>query len=131
MFAASQAAMAPAQEPSEKPHTLEEYSYDHFRPPPSHTSFKTLPLSPAHRRRHGDLWQYSKEPLKQPLLKKLLGKEELSQNACLCFTDILASIVKTGFEIDCHIGTGYVEIWNDRNLHYILSCDMILLALKQ
>jgi len=30
MFAASQAALAP-QDPSEKPHTLEEYSYDHFR----------------------------------------------------------------------------------------------------
>ncbi len=31
MFAASQAAMAPSHEPSEKAHTLEEYSYDHFR----------------------------------------------------------------------------------------------------
>ena len=94
MFAASQAAMAPAQEPSEKPHTLEEYSYDHFRPPPRRTLSKTLSLSTARRRRHDDLWRYSKEPLKQPLLKKLLGKEELSQNACLCFLDILAVTIK-------------------------------------
>ena len=31
IFAASQAAMNSPSEPAEKPHTLEEYSYDHFR----------------------------------------------------------------------------------------------------
>ena len=46
-------------------------------------------MSSARRRRHDDLWRYSKEPLKQPLLKKLLGKEELSQEACLCFLAVL------------------------------------------
>jgi len=88
MFAASQAALAP-QDPSEKPHTLEEYSYDHFRPPPKRTLSKTLSLSTARRRRQDELWRYSKEPLKQPLLKKLLAKDDLAQEACLCFLAIL------------------------------------------
>lgn len=74
-------------EPGEKPHTLEEYSYDHFRPPPKRTLTKTL--STARRRKPDDLWRHSKEPLKQPLLKKLLGRDELSQEACMCFLAIL------------------------------------------
>jgi len=31
----------------------------------------------------------SREPIRQPLLKKLLGNPELSHQACLAFTDIL------------------------------------------
>ncbi|XP_071164800.1 myosin-VIIa-like isoform X4 [Mytilus edulis] len=71
----------------EKPYTLEEYSYDHFRPPPKRTLSKTL--STARRKRPDDLWRYSKEPLKQPLLKKLLGKDDLCQEACMCYLAIL------------------------------------------
>nr|ASM47588.1 myosin VIIa [Leptochiton asellus] len=74
-------------EQTEKPHTLEDYSLDHFRPPPKQTLTKTL--APARRRKPNDLWRYSKEPLKQPLLKKLMGKEELGQEACFCFLAIL------------------------------------------
>lgn len=40
--------------------------------------------------RRGDrLWAYQKEQLKQPLLKKLVGKAELSEEACECFLNIL------------------------------------------
>lgn len=35
------------------------------------------------------LWANSREPIRQPLLKKLLGNSELSHKACLAFTDIL------------------------------------------
>lgn len=35
------------------------------------------------------LWCCTREPLKQPLLKKVLAHEELSQEACLAFMDIL------------------------------------------
>lgn len=35
------------------------------------------------------LWALSKEPLKQPLLRSLQGKSDLSHLACDCFTDIL------------------------------------------
>lgn len=37
------------------------------------------------------LWSHTREPLKQALLKKLLGSEELSQEACLAFIDIHAT----------------------------------------
>ena len=40
--------------------------------------------------RRGDrLWAYQKDPLKQPLLKKLVGKTELAEEACECFLNIL------------------------------------------
>lgn len=74
-------------EHNEKPHTLESFSYDHFRPPPKRTMTKTL--STAKRRRQDDLWRYSKEPIKQPLLKKLNGRDDMNQEACLCFLSIL------------------------------------------
>ncbi|WAR27648.1 MYO7A-like protein, partial [Mya arenaria] len=61
-------------ETGEKPHTLEEYSLDHFRPPAKRTLSKTL--QSARRRKPDELWRYSKEPIRQPLLKKLLGREE-------------------------------------------------------
>ncbi|KAH3808644.1 hypothetical protein DPMN_137001, partial [Dreissena polymorpha] len=76
---------------SGKPYTLEEYSLDHFRPPPKRTLTKTL--STARKRNPDQLWRYSKDPLKQPLLKKLIGREEVSQEACLCFLDILSVCV--------------------------------------
>jgi myosin-7 len=39
---------------------------------------------------NGDrLWAFQKEPLRQPLLKKLQEKLELSEEACSCFMNIL------------------------------------------
>ena len=35
------------------------------------------------------LWSFQKEGLKQPLLKKLVGKVELVDEACECFVSIL------------------------------------------
>lgn len=35
------------------------------------------------------LWSHTREPLKQALLKKILGSEELSQEACMAFINIL------------------------------------------
>ncbi|KAK2172331.1 hypothetical protein NP493_972g00051 [Ridgeia piscesae] len=90
IFATSQVAMDSQETFTEKQHTLEEYSYDHFRAPPKRTLSKTLSLSTARRRRQDDLWRFAKEPIRQPLLKKLAGKEELSQEACMGFLDILS-----------------------------------------
>lgn len=39
------------------------------------------------------LWVSSREPIRQPLLKKLAGNPELSHKACLAFTDILHSVL--------------------------------------
>ncbi|OWK54565.1 Unconventional myosin-VIIa [Lonchura striata] len=70
-----------------KPYTLEEFSYDYFRPPPKHTLSRVMITK---SRGKDKLWCYTREPIKQPLLKKILGSEELSQEACMAFIDILA-----------------------------------------
>ncbi|KAI9528569.1 Unconventional myosin-VIIa [Dissostichus eleginoides] len=69
-----------------KAYTLEEFSYDYFRPPPKSTLSRVMnPKSRGKER----LWSCSREPIKQPLLKKVLAHQELSQEACLAFIDIL------------------------------------------
>ncbi|NXG36445.1 MYO7A protein, partial [Dromaius novaehollandiae] len=69
-----------------KPYTLEEFSYDYFRPPPKHTLSRVMITK---SRGKDKLWCYTREPIKQPLLKKIMGSEELSQEACMAFIDIL------------------------------------------
>ncbi|XP_073072082.1 unconventional myosin-VIIa isoform X2 [Manis javanica] len=69
-----------------KPYTLEEFSYDYFRPPPKHTLSRVM-VSKA--RGKDRLWSHTREPLKQALLKKILGSEELSQEACMAFITTL------------------------------------------
>uniref|UniRef100_A0A672S5Q9 Myosin VIIA n=1 Tax=Sinocyclocheilus grahami TaxID=75366 RepID=A0A672S5Q9_SINGR len=62
-----------------QPYTLEEFSYDHFRPPSKSTLSRVI----LNKGRGKDkLWCCTREPLKQPLLKKVLNHEELSQDAC-------------------------------------------------
>ena len=73
----------------EKPHTLEEYAFDHFRAPPKYTLPRTLSFSSSRRRNSEQLWKHSREPIKQPFLKKLLNKEEFNQEACFAFNTIL------------------------------------------
>ncbi|XP_033955036.1 unconventional myosin-VIIa-like [Pseudochaenichthys georgianus] len=69
-----------------KAHTLEEFSYDYFRPPPKSTLSRVMnPKSRGKER----LWSCSREPIKQPLLKKVLAHQELSQEACLAFMALL------------------------------------------
>lgn len=69
-----------------KPYTLEEFSYDYFRSPPKHTLSRVM-VSKA--RGKDRLWSHTREPLKQALLKKILGSEELSQEACMSFIAVL------------------------------------------
>uniref|UniRef100_A0A8C7D0J9 Myosin VIIA n=1 Tax=Oncorhynchus kisutch TaxID=8019 RepID=A0A8C7D0J9_ONCKI len=69
-----------------KPYTLEEFSYDYFRPPPKSTLSRVMITKGRGKER---LWCCTREPLKQPLLKKVLAQEELSQEAQLAFVDIL------------------------------------------
>uniref|UniRef100_A0A8C3DSZ7 Myosin VIIB n=1 Tax=Corvus moneduloides TaxID=1196302 RepID=A0A8C3DSZ7_CORMO len=52
-----------------KPYTLEEFSYEHFRTPEKESISKAV-LQKS--RGHSQLWAHSKEPLKQPLLKRAL-----------------------------------------------------------
>ncbi|XP_063162023.1 unconventional myosin-VIIa isoform X2 [Candoia aspera] len=69
-----------------KPYTLEEFSFDYFRPPPKHTLSRVMITK---NRGKDKLWSYTREPIKQPLLKKVLSSEELSQEACMAFIAIL------------------------------------------
>uniref|UniRef100_A0A8C4PPC0 Myosin VIIA n=1 Tax=Equus asinus asinus TaxID=83772 RepID=A0A8C4PPC0_EQUAS len=73
------------------PYTLEEFSYDYFRPPPKHTLSRVM-VSKA--RGKDRLWSHTREPLKQALLKKILGSEELSQEACMPFLDGSPPVLK-------------------------------------
>ncbi|KAG7515410.1 unconventional myosin-VIIa isoform X1 [Solea senegalensis] len=56
-------------EKEEKPkaYTLEEFSYDYFRPPPKSTLSRVMISKSRGKER---VWSCSREPLKQPLLKK-------------------------------------------------------------
>lgn len=58
----------------------------HFRPPPKHTLSRVMITK---NRGKDKLWCCTREPLKQPLLKKVLANEDLSQDACMAFIDIL------------------------------------------
>lgn len=57
------------------------------RPPPKSTLSRVITKG----RMKDKLWCCTREPLKQPLLKKVLNHEELSQDACLAFIDILCT----------------------------------------
>lgn len=50
---------------------------------------KTLTLTSARRGHTDELWHHSRDPIKQPLLKKLVSKEELAEEACFAFNAIL------------------------------------------
>uniref|UniRef100_A0A8C5CVX1 Myosin VIIA n=1 Tax=Gadus morhua TaxID=8049 RepID=A0A8C5CVX1_GADMO len=71
-----------------KPYTLEEFSYDYFRCGHAHAHVSIQPLTAMASRSR--LWSCTREPLKQPLLKKVLAHDELSQEACLAFIYILS-----------------------------------------
>uniref|UniRef100_A0A1I8GE52 Myosin-VIIa n=1 Tax=Macrostomum lignano TaxID=282301 RepID=A0A1I8GE52_9PLAT len=77
-------------------HTLEEYSIDHFRPPPKRTQSRALGMNTARRRQADQLWRHSRDPLKQPLLRKLQGKDDLSTQAIITF---LATLNRAGNEL--------------------------------
>ncbi|XP_061492399.1 unconventional myosin-VIIb isoform X2 [Rhineura floridana] len=69
-----------------KPYTLEEFSYEHFRIPEKDSISKAV-LYKSRGRNH--LWAYSREPLKQPLLKKVCSNPYLWDFACQSFIAIM------------------------------------------
>ncbi|XP_017163535.1 myosin VIIAa isoform X3 [Poecilia reticulata] len=72
----------PETDDRQKPYTLEEFSYDYFRPPPKHTLSRVMVTK---NRGKDKMWSCTREPLKLPLLKKVVGHEELAQEACMIF----------------------------------------------
>uniref|UniRef100_A0A8C3X1R9 Unconventional myosin-VIIb n=1 Tax=Catagonus wagneri TaxID=51154 RepID=A0A8C3X1R9_9CETA len=76
----------PEEQPEEKLHTLEEFSYEFFRAPEKETlSRAMLPVA----RTRGHLWAHSPEPLRQPLLRRVHANAELRDVACQIFNAIL------------------------------------------
>lgn len=57
-----------------------------IRPPPKSTLSRVMISKSRGKER---LWSCTREPIKQPLLKKVLAHDELAQEACLAFMDIL------------------------------------------
>uniref|UniRef100_A0A8C4MCR3 Myosin VIIA n=1 Tax=Equus asinus asinus TaxID=83772 RepID=A0A8C4MCR3_EQUAS len=93
-------------EPRAKPYTLEEFSYDYFRPPPKHTLSRVM-VSKA--RGKDRLWSHTREPLKQALLKKILGSEELSQEACMYMGDYPSKRMRSVNELTDQIFEGALK----------------------
>ncbi|XP_071373725.1 unconventional myosin-VIIb [Centroberyx affinis] len=67
------------------PITLKEFSLEYFRQPSKDVNHQVISKNVAPEK----LWANSREPLRQPLLKRLVGNPELSHRACLAFTAIL------------------------------------------
>lgn len=73
----------------ERPHTLEEYAQDHFRSIRSSPKSSMNDVMKARVHVNPDLWRHTIFPLKEPLLKRLLHKEELTVQACIMYHHIL------------------------------------------
>uniref|UniRef100_A0A8C4I6M7 Myosin VIIAb n=1 Tax=Dicentrarchus labrax TaxID=13489 RepID=A0A8C4I6M7_DICLA len=89
-----------------KAYTLEEFSYDYFRPPPKSTLSRVMISKSRGKER---LWSCTREPLKQPLLKKVLAHEELSQEACLYMGDYPSKRVRSVNELTDQIFEGALK----------------------
>jgi myosin-7 len=74
-----------------KPHDLREYAKEHFRllSRQSITSATALTSVKGKATGNEELWRHSREPLKQPLLRKLVNKEEIAEEACFIYQAIL------------------------------------------
>ncbi|KAJ0181662.1 hypothetical protein K1T71_002384 [Dendrolimus kikuchii] len=72
-------------------HTLEKYAKEHFRENNdiNTTVSRQSTLITAKRAIAGDLWAHTREPIRKPLLKKLLDDEDLSRKAIASFFAIL------------------------------------------
>lgn len=69
-------------------HTLEAYSKIHFRPTNDNTVTKVLKQVSFRKEKSSTIWQFSKDTIKKPLLRKTAFKEELRATSCRCFLAI-------------------------------------------
>ncbi|XP_041356325.1 myosin-VIIa-like [Gigantopelta aegis] len=72
---------------NEPPHTLQAYSRLHFRQATENPVSKLFKSS-FKRDKNETTWQFSKESLKKPLLRRTITREDLKSVACRCFTAI-------------------------------------------
>ena len=78
-------------DPTDKAHTLKQFAAEYFREASQTGTVrqKTLIHSAGRKTGNEELWKHSRDPIKLPLLKTLLKKDELSQEACMIFSAIL------------------------------------------
>ncbi|XP_067897907.1 unconventional myosin-VIIa-like isoform X2 [Heterodontus francisci] len=112
---ASQSARAEVKESEVKikPYTLEEFSYNHFRPPEKESMSKVV-FSKA--RVKDRIWACSREPLRLPLLKKVCTNTEMVVVACKAFTAIMkymgdypGKVTRSGTELTDQIFSGALQ----------------------
>uniref|UniRef100_A0A8B9RG66 Si:ch73-194h10.2 n=1 Tax=Astyanax mexicanus TaxID=7994 RepID=A0A8B9RG66_ASTMX len=77
------------------PATLKEYSIEYFRPPTKDVNRQVISKNVAPER----LWAHSREPIRQPFLKRLLGNPELSHQACLYMGDYPTRQIQNPLEL--------------------------------
>nr|CAD7412222.1 unnamed protein product [Timema cristinae] len=75
--------------PRRKLHTLEKYAAQNFRSNQRLSVSRGHTLTSARRTSASELWKHTREPLRQPLLQKLLIHQELAEDACHAFSAIL------------------------------------------
>ncbi|KAG8580734.1 hypothetical protein GDO81_007401 [Engystomops pustulosus] len=75
-----------AQQEVVQPYTLEEFSMQYFRPPDPESVSKAFL---QRTRGKSQLWAYSREPLRQPLLRKVCEVADLRDYACQAFIAIM------------------------------------------
>ncbi|XP_065887692.1 unconventional myosin-VIIa-like [Dysidea avara] len=74
----------------EKPYTLERFSFDYFLPPQKRTLSKTLSRGAFRKKDSNQPWAFTRDPIKQPLLKKIANQsDEIQLRACQSFLAIL------------------------------------------
>uniref|UniRef100_A0A674ITT3 Myosin VIIB n=1 Tax=Terrapene triunguis TaxID=2587831 RepID=A0A674ITT3_9SAUR len=89
-----------------KPYTLEEFSYEHFRVPEKESISKAV----LHKSRgRSQLWALSKEPLKQPLLKKVCADPELRDLACQFMGDYPSKQARSSVELTDQIFVAAIQ----------------------
>ena len=86
-----------------------------------------MTLNSAKRSRAEELWRHSREPLKQPLLKKLLNKDEMAGEACTAAHAILKYMgdlpsrrTRTGNELTDTIFEGPLKHVSQTNVSHAL-----------
>ncbi|XP_067668448.1 myosin-VIIa-like isoform X2 [Haliotis asinina] len=73
-----------------RPHTLQKYSRYHFRQPNENAVTKMFNKTSLKRGKGKSelMWQFSKDPIKKPLLRKSLNRDDTRLMACRTFTAI-------------------------------------------
>ncbi|KAL8577201.1 hypothetical protein ACOMHN_061328 [Nucella lapillus] len=75
-------------ETSDKPRTLQQYSRHNFRPVSESTVSKLFHKASFKRDRNESLWQFSRDPLKKPLLRRTCARQDLAGPTCRAFAAI-------------------------------------------